>query len=184
VAEAQTSPIATASYGRRFSRWLVEELRTLAPSVLFFLVSFGVILLIIKLFLARYAIQFEVLSNAVLGAFIAAKVALVLDKISWARAHGWPRIAIVAIRTLLYCVGVIAFGILERLVHGFRETGSLGGAVHQFVEHFDPHRFFAIVLMVSLVFGVYFAMREINNSMGRGALYALFFQRQPHEAGS
>ncbi|MGH7906746.1 MAG: hypothetical protein ACREP6_08970, partial [Candidatus Binataceae bacterium] len=136
-----------------------------------------IILLIIKLFLARYSIEFRVLSNSLLGAVIAAKTSLILDRWNWGCGGGRPRILNVALRTALYCCGVIYLGIMERLIHGFRTTGSLAGGARLIAANFDPDRFFAIVLLVSLVFAIYFAMREINDSMGDGALYALFFKR-------
>ncbi len=182
VAEAQVGSMATKSVPRRFSHWLVEEIKALTPSIIFFLISFGLVLLIIKLFLIHYAIHIEVLTNAILGALIAAKVALVLDKIGWGRAQGWPPIALVAARTLLYSVGFMMFGILERMIHGFRTTGSFHGGVNHFVENFDPGRFSATVLLVTMVFAVFFAGRAISESLGEGGLYALFFQRPSHRA--
>jgi len=169
--------MAAKSVPHRFAHWLLEEIKTLTPSIIFFLISFALVLLIIKLFLFRYSIHIEVLTNAILGALIAAKVALVLDKIGWGRAQGWPPIALVIARTLLYSVGFMAFGILERIIHGYRTTGTLQGGVDHWVENFDPGRFSAIVLLVTIVFAVFFAGREISKSLGEGGLYALFFQR-------
>jgi hypothetical protein len=182
VAEAQIGSMAAKSVPHRFAHWLVEEIKTLAPAIIFFLISFALVLLIIKLFLFRYSIHIEVLTNAILGALIAAKVALVLDKIGWGRAQGWPPIALVVARTLLYSVGFMAFGILERIIHGYRVTGSLQGGVNHWVENFDPGRFSATVLLVSMVFAVFFAGREISKSLGEGGLYALFFQRPSQRA--
>ena len=184
MAEAQIGSIANKSVPRRFSHWLVEEVKTLAPAIIFFIISFGLVLLIIKLFLYRYSIHIEVLTNAILGALIAAKVALVLDKIGWGRAQGWPPIALVVARTLLYSIGFMAFGILERIIHGFRITGSLQGGVNHWVANFDPGRFSATVLLVTMVFAVFFAGREISKSLGEGGLYALFFQRPSHRANA
>lgn len=182
MAEAQIGSIATKSVPHRFSHWLVEEIKTLTPSIIFFLISFGLVLLVIKLLLIHYAIQIEVVTNAIVGALIAAKVALLLDKIGWGRAQGWPPIALVAARTLLYSIGFMAFGILERIIHGFRTTGSLQGGVNHWLENFDPGRFSATVLLVTMVFAVFFAGREISKSLGEGGLYALFFQRPSHRA--
>ncbi len=182
VAEAQIGSTAAKSTPRRFSHWLVEEIKALTPAIIFFLFSFGLILLIIKLFLIHYDIQIEVVTNAILGALIAAKVALVLDKIGWGRAQGWPPIALVAVRTVFYSVGFMLLGILERLIHGFRTTGSFQAGVNHFVENFDPGRFSAIVLLVTMVFAVFFAGREISKSLGAGGLYALFFERPSHRA--
>jgi hypothetical protein len=182
VAEAQIGSMAAKSVPRRFSHWLVEEIKTLTPSIIFFLISFGLVLLVIKLLLIHYAIHIEVLTNAIVGALIAAKVALLLDKIGWGRAQGWPPIALVAARTLLYSVGFMAFGILERMIHGYRTTGTFHGAVNHWVANFDPGRFSATVLLVTMVFAVFFTGREISKSLGEGGLYALFFRRPSQRA--
>lgn len=177
MSQAQIGSTAAKSVPRRFSHWLEEEIKALIPPVIFFLISFGLVLLIVKLFLINYDIQISVLTNAILGALIGAKVALILDKVELGREAGWPPIAVVAFRTALYSVAFMLLGVLERIIEGTRHTGSLSGGVEHWLNNFVPGRFFALVLLVTMVFGVFFAGREISKSLGDGGLYKLFFRR-------
>jgi hypothetical protein len=168
--------VKALSLPARTVSWLGRESREMAPAVVFFLAGFGFILILIKLFVAQYAIEFPVISRAVLGALIAAKATLVLDKIGWGRTRGYPGAVIVAARTTLYSAVAILLGIAERLVDGLRATGSMEGAFVRFHERFNASRFFAIVLCVSALFAVYFMLREINQRLGKRALYSIFFE--------
>jgi hypothetical protein len=170
-----TGPLAGA--GRAVGRRACEDAVAIAPAALFFLIGFGLILLIIKLFIASYSIQLRVLSNTIIGALIAAKVSLILDRLDWARSHGYPRAAVVAGKVMVYSLCAIVLGIAEHLVEGWRRSGSLAGSLRLFELHFNPSHFFAIVLCVAMLFAVFFTMQEVSRRLGAGQMYALFFER-------
>jgi hypothetical protein len=159
----------------RVVNWLGREARELAPAVGFFLVGFGFILLLLKLFVAQYSIEIPVISRALLGALIAAKATLVMDKIGLARSRGYPAIVMIVGRTGLYSLVAIVLGLAEQIVHGWRESGSLEGALALFHDRFRAGHFFAIVLCVAVLFACYFSLREIKRRLGEGVLYAIFF---------
>jgi len=56
------------------------EFNALWPVFVFFLVGFLLLILLLKAALAQFSIEVTVLSNAVIGALLAAKAALVLDE--------------------------------------------------------------------------------------------------------
>ncbi len=170
-----TAPVAGA--GRAVGRRTAEDAVAIAPAALFFLCGFGLILLIIKLFIASYAIQLRVLSNTIIGALIAAKVSLILDRMDWARAHGYARGAVVAGKVMLYTSCAVVIGLAEHLIEGWRKSGSFDGSLLLFQRHFNPSHFFAIVLCVAMLFAVFFVMQEVNRRLGAGQMYALFFER-------
>jgi hypothetical protein len=160
-----------------FGRWFVRESRLIAPAVLFFLVGFLLVLMVVKLFLAEYDIEFEVISKAAVGALMAGKVVLVLDKTRWGSFEGYPRAVAVASKTVLYGLIVLALGTLEKLIDAYRESGMLGEALRIAAERANQHRFLGTVLCLTLVFGAYFVTSEVNRAMGKGTLFALFFRR-------
>src|SRR5208282_1352205 len=131
-------------------RYSAGEIQSIAPALLFFLVGFLVVLLVIKLFLAQYAIGFSPFSEAVIGAIFAAKAVLVLDHRDYARLRHFPRVYAVVCKTIIYVFAVLVFGVVERVIHGYRETGS---------------------------FGAYFVIREVERMTGKGSMYELFFRR-------
>jgi hypothetical protein len=67
-------------------RWLRKEFVAAWPVFLFFLVGFLLLISLIKLALAEFSVEIAVVSNAVVGALLAAKAALVLDETSLARS--------------------------------------------------------------------------------------------------
>src|ERR1700732_5034233 len=89
-----SSPMASVGH------WLWQELWRIIPIAGFFLIGFMLVLLIIKLTLAQYSIESTTVSRAVLGALIAAKVVLILNRTPLARAlRNYPRILPVLWRT-------------------------------------------------------------------------------------
>ena len=82
------------------SRWLRREFSATRPVFLFF-IGFLLLILLLKTELAQFSIEITVLSNAVIGALLAAKAALILDETPLARSlEHYRRIVAVAIKTL------------------------------------------------------------------------------------
>jgi hypothetical protein len=99
----------------RVGRWLHKELVALWPVFLFFLVGFLLLISLIKLALTQFSIQVTVLSNAVIGALLAAKAALLLDETSLARRlEHYRRIVAVGARMLFYGVTCLLLLYAER----------------------------------------------------------------------
>jgi hypothetical protein len=164
-------------------RWIRREFMEVFPVVLFFLVGFLLVLLIVKLVLAQYAIAISALSRAILGALIAGKVVLVLDKTPLARSfRSYPRIATVLAKTIFYGLAVIVLGLADRIIHTWRHLGEFGAAIDEVVLKSDVHRLLAVALGVSMVFAVYFVLSELSEALGRDEIFALFFKRPaPHD---
>ena len=158
------------------SGFLRREFEAMWPVFLFFLIGFLLLFLLIKLALAQFAIEVTAISNAVVGALIAAKAALVLDGTPLARSlESYRRIVAVAVKTFCYGVAFLLVGCLERLVEARGKVHSFAGAVAYMINHEEYHRLLAWSLGVGIVFGLYFALVEINRQMGKGELGRLFF---------
>jgi hypothetical protein len=159
------------------ARWVTGELLKILPAVLFFFIALMLILALLKLFISQYSIEFYAFSRAAIGALILGKVVLLMD---WAesgrRVSTYPRIAVIACKTFIYGLAVLALGIGERTIHSYRRTGDFRDAVSLVIANANLDRFFGCVLLISLVVSAYLTMEEINRAMGKGALYALFFR--------
>jgi hypothetical protein len=177
---------ATLSYGiGKVSGFLHKEFVAARPVFLFFLTGFLLLFLLIKLALANFSIEVTGLSNAVVGALIAAKAALVLDETPLARAlENYRRIVAVAVKTFLYGAATLLLGYLERFLDALRKAHSFNTAVQVMIAHANHYRLLAWVLGVSMVFGLYFSFFEINQRMGKGALWRLFFDAPAIASGS
>ena len=146
------------------------------PVFLFFLTGFSLMILIIKLALAEFSIGIAVLSNAMIGALIAAKAALVLDETSLARSlEKYRRIVAVVAKTLFYAALSVLLGYVERFLEAFHKVHTLGGAILYVVSNANHFRLLAWALGTSIVFGLYFSCLEISRRMGKGELFRLFF---------
>jgi len=169
---------ATLSHGiGKVSGFLHKEFVAAWPVFLFFLTGFLLLFLLIKLALANLAVEVTALSNAVVGALIAAKAALVLDETPLARAlENYRRIVAVAVKTFLYGAATLLMGYLERLLEARHKVHSFGAAIHYTINHANHYRLLGWALGISIVFSLYFAFFEFNRRMGEGALGALFFE--------
>ena len=157
--------------------WFYREFVLLLRVFLFFLGRFLVQLVIIKLAVEQFSIPVAAFSKALIGALFAAKAVLILDETPLARKlERYRRIIAVAVKTLLYGLGTLLLGYIERFLEGLHKVGTFDGAFRDVLDHANLYRFFAWVLGISLVFAIYFTWSEISASMREGALWSLFFQ--------
>jgi hypothetical protein len=159
-------------------KWLHREFVAARPVFIFFLVAFLLQLLIIKLAVAQFSVPISAFSKAVVGALLAAKAVLLLDETPIGRRlEHYRKIVAVAVKTVLYGFGTLLLGYLERFLEALHRDASLDGAVRDMIDQANIYRFFAWVLGVTVIFAIYFALAEINEHMGKGALWSLFFER-------
>jgi hypothetical protein len=159
-------------------KWLHREFVAARPVFIFFLVAFLLQLTIIKLAVAQFSIPIKTLYKSLVGALLAAKAVLILDETRIGRSlERYRKIVAVTIKTLLYGFGTLLLGYLERFLEALHRFGSFDGAVHDMIDQANLYRFFAWTLGVTLIFAIYFVLSEINNRMGKGALWALFLEK-------
>jgi hypothetical protein len=160
----------------RSGRWLRKELIALWPVFLFFLVSFLILILLFKIALGEFSIKVSVISNAVIGALLAGKAALILDETPLAHRLEQNRgIVAVACKALFYGLTAFLFLYVERVLDGLHKFGNLDAAV----QHVSPYgvRWILIwALGITIVFALYFSFVEISRRLGEGELWKLFFE--------
>src|SRR5258708_6080379 len=103
---------------------LKHELNALGIASLYFGVWLGVLIVLKKLVLAEYEIQFHGFAVAVMGTLILAKVVLILEHVPfgvWVRS--WPVLVDVLLRTALYGLGVLVVLILEKAFDARHQAG-------------------------------------------------------------
>jgi hypothetical protein len=170
---AATLPEWVAAVGR----FLRKEFEAARPLFLFFLTGFLLLFLLIKLALAQFSIDVTALSNALVGALIAAKAALVLDETRLAHSlERYMRIVAVSVKTFLYGVASLLLGYLERFLDALHKVHSFREAIYYVIDHGDHYRLLAWALGISIVFALYFSFFEISQRMGERALRKLFFE--------
>lgn len=172
--------LETGSKGMRIARDLLREI---VPKVLFFFAVFLVIFLLFKLFVAQYSIQYQAFTRAAVAALVLGKVVPLLDWAGACYTRGRPRrIVSITVKTVVYALAVIALGTAEKLFVAYRHQGSARIAVEQVWSNADVHHFFGLVLLLSLVVGVYLAAQEIDRALQPGGLMRLLLER-PSQPG-
>jgi hypothetical protein len=156
-------------------KWFCREFIAAWPVFIFFLVGFLLLLSIIKLALATFSIEVTAFSKAVVGALFAAKAVLILDETPLARhLQQYRRILAVAVKTFIYGAIALLLGFLERLLEARHRVDTFAAAAHYVIAQASLCRLLAWALGISLVFAIYFALGEIDKSLGKGALWTLF----------
>ena len=159
-------------------RFLRKEFVEAWPVFLFFLVGFVLLITLVKLALAQFSIEITVVSNAVVGAAIAAKAALVLNETPLSRSlEHYRRIVAVTVKTLLYGIACLMLGYVERFFEAYHKVHGFEAATRELIRNANHCRLLAWALGVSIVFSLYFSVSEISQRMGEGALRSLFFDR-------
>lgn len=155
---------------------IFEELRKIARTAAYFAVVFILMMVMKKLYLKDYDIEFEGLSQALIGALIMAKVIILMDLIS---LGGWvqrqPPIVDVCLRTLLYTAGVLVVVVLEKAFEKRHEAGGFGPAISYVFDHRDIYHVWATAIGVSCSILVYNAFTVVQRMMGKHGLAKLFF---------
>jgi hypothetical protein len=157
---------------------LKHELKKLIPLTIFFFLSFGYLLLILKLFLKDYSIDFGVISKALLGAIIAAKTVAILDAVMKSdRFRDSPRYVTVLYRTFVYTLLALAILFIESFIEDYRGTRALSEAIARFLQTEKFSRVLATTLLTAIVFFIHNLWREIDTYLGKGELARFFLSR-------
>lgn len=129
-----------------------------------------------KLFLKEYSINSYVFSKAIIGALIAAKSVAIMDTTPWLNLFArFPRYINVLYKTIIYTLAVVVIGIIENLIHAYRETKILSTAISTFLKSENIYSFTAVILCIAVVFLIYNIFEEIRIYLGKGTLSKLFF---------
>ncbi len=155
---------------------LKREIKKIGSLALFFLIGFGYILLIMKLFLKEYSISTYVLSKAIIGALIAAKAVAILDATPLMNPFKQaPRYLSILYKTLIYTLAVLILGMIEHFLHAYHQTKAITPAFKMLIDIENIYQFIAVVLCILIVFLIHNIFRELDVYFGRGNLSRFFF---------
>jgi hypothetical protein len=159
-----------------------DEIRSVALATFFFAAWIGVLALLKTLILAEYRIEFHGLSLALVGAVVLAKVVLVLEHVpmgAWIQTR--PAILDVALRTILYALGVFAVLLLEKAFEGRHEHGGFVPSLLSVFQRAEGYHVWANVISLSGALLGYNVLSVIRRHLGEGGLIRLFLSPLPEE---
>jgi hypothetical protein len=166
---------------------LAHEFRLLLPPTIFFFIGFNLILLTKRLILADYLIQFSGFFVATTAALVVGKVVLVADKLPFLRRFDHAPLAQpILFKTAVYTVLVFVARLLEAFVHYLIEGGVVGrgGFFDHVLGSFRWDHFIATQMWIFVLFLVYVTASELNDLVGDGELFKIFFTRRSTELKS
>ncbi len=158
------------------SRKIRHEVKAVLIATAFFAAWFGTLMLLKRLILAEYQIEFRGLASALLGALVVAKVVLILEHVplgGWVRRQ--PAWVDLIARTALYAAGAFVAMLIEKAFHGRHEYGGFGESLVKVFQHTDIHHVWAAAIGVTgglLLFNIASLLRKRvgGEALGRAFL--------------
>lgn len=165
-----------------FKQKLIDEIRAVGMTALYFGCWIAGLLLIKYLVLAEYEIAFHRWSMAVVGALILSKVVLVLEHVSlgeWIRAR--PAWVVVVVRTVMYSLGVAVVLAIEKGFEGWSEYGGFGQALRHVFQQGDTYHMWANTITLSGALLGFNALTLVRKHLGKGGLLRIFLSPLPEK---
>ena len=159
---------------------LRSEISAMALITFYFAAWLGFLVLIKKLILSEYQIEFHGLSMALVGALVLAKVVLVLEHVplgSLTRAR--PAMVDVFVRTLLYAVGVFLVLLFEKALEGRIEHGGFVPSLISVFQHAKGHHVWVNSVCLTGALLGYNAVSVVRRHLDEGGLTRLFMSPIP-----
>jgi hypothetical protein len=171
----------------KMGHFLLHEFREMLPPTIFFFIGFNLILFTKRLILEDYLIQFTGFFLATVSALVVGKVVLVAEMMPFLRRFdGAPLAKPVLFKTVVYTLLVFVARLLEAFIHYVAGGGAIGrgGFIEEQLGSFSWHRFIATQMWIFVLFLVYVTANEINQLLGDGELYKIFFTRRSSQLKS
>ncbi len=161
---------------------VAEEFKTVGLVTLYFACCFGIVVLLKRLFLAQYQIEFRGLSAAIMGALIAGKVVVLLEKAPIGKWIG-NRIVFVELvaRTLFYSLGAMVALLLERTFAARHEYDGFFIAMVEVFRQRDINHVWASLICVGLSLLAFNTGAVVWRYLGKDTLVKLFFETKSGE---
>jgi hypothetical protein len=155
---------------------IFREIKTVARTAFYFAIVFMLMMVMKKLYLKDYDIEFSGMSQALLGALIMSKVVILMEYITlgqWVQRQ--PAIVDVIFRTFLYTAGVLIVVVLEKAFEKREEAGGYGAAISYVLNHRDIYHVWATTIGSAASIFVYNSFSVVQRFMGKNGLAKLFF---------
>lgn len=160
---------------------IINELKSVGIASLYFLVWFGILMIIKVLLLEEYHIKFSGLSLVIVGALVVAKVILIMEHIplgSWVQRK--PAIVDLLLRTFLYSFGIVIILILEKAYEGRHEYGGFGSSLQQVFNHVDVYHVWVNSIVVFCALLSFNFLTLIRTHLGKGGLFRMLKEPPKH----
>ena len=156
---------------------LIAEIKAIFRTTAYFAIVFLIMMVMKKLNLKDYEIEFTGLSQVLVGSLIMAKVIILMELITlgkWVQSQ--PAIVDVIIRTLMYTAGVAVVVLLEKAFEARHKVEGFGNAISYVYHNRDFYHVWATTIGAGASIFVYNAFAVIQRAMGKRGVSNLFFK--------
>lgn len=157
---------------------IVNELKAVFWTSLYFLCWFGSLMVIKQLLLHEYKIEFFGASIVILGTLVAAKAVLVLEKAPLFK-KSQSAFAMILKRTLLYLAGVFIILVLEKSYEGRNEYGGFVNALKNITKDANSYHIWVNIICVFGALFFYNLWSLIREYLGKDGLKGILFSAYP-----
>jgi hypothetical protein len=155
---------------------ILEEIKIVLRTATYFAIVFILMMVMKKLYLKDYDIEFYGMSQAIIGALIMSKVVILMEMISFGKwVQDQPPIVDVLIRTVLYTAGVAVVIVLEKAFEKRHEVVGFGNAIAYILNHRDVYHVWATTIGSAASIFVYNSFSIVQRLVGKNGLARLFF---------
>ncbi len=155
---------------------IIKEIKMILRTTAYFAVVFLILMVIKKLDLEDYHIEFTGLSQVLLGSLIMAKVIILMELISLGKwVQHQPAIVDVTIRTILYSLGVALVVLLEKAFEHRHDVKGFSNAILYVLHNRDIYHVWATTIGAGGAIFVYNSFTVVKRKLGEKGLKKLFF---------
>jgi hypothetical protein len=166
----------------RFLRIVRREFWHLLPPVIFFAISFNLILFSMNLIMSDYVHRIGSFLLATMAALVVGKAILVADMMPFLRRFdNAPLIRPILFKTFVYSFFVLLARLIEAFLSYLVDTGKVEGFIPFAVDQVSWDRFLFIQTWILVLFLIYVTASELNVLLDRGELYRILFARRSTE---
>ncbi len=158
---------------------LKKDFLEIVPPMIFFFIAFVLILATKWMILSEYQISWTGFGTAFVGAILAGKVVLMVDKLPFVnRFPDRPLVYNTLWKSFLYFLAAFVVCYLDQLVHFLRKhDGLMEANRHLWSEVVWPH-FWLLQMWLVVLFLIFCAMRELIRVIGKDKFIHMFFGGQ------
>lgn len=154
---------------------LKAEVRELLPPMFYFLVALHLVAFVRGLMLGDTGISLASSASVTIAALVIGKAVLVADLLPLVRRFSdRPLVYAIVWKSFIYFIVALLFHYLERLVHEWREVGSLLAANERLLAELVWPHFWAVQIFLMTLILIFCAAREFARAVGKDALRQIF----------
>lgn len=156
---------------------LIDEFISLAIVNLYLVLSFSLLITLNSLALLKHGIDAFNYGVAIIGAFIIGKVIVLSEKLPLVERYGdKPLIISVSYKSIVFTIIVLLFNFVKYFIIGLFKQQSIAEILIELKNYFFSIDLIYKIFCVFLVFIPFFMVRELDEILGKGKLFNLFFK--------